>query len=125
MKTTQTIQIETPYLGVKEKITSFSNEENIRLTNSQQQIVKTIVDNHLMDTKYIVNNYDIFVCKYFVAIHIWYFPKDAHNTVYTLTRKTIYVGPKGAIKKFTCATGLGKDRNLKDIWRYYIKADER
>ena len=121
-----TQQIQTQFLGNMEIVSSYKNENDIALTQRQKRIIKTFVDNHFKDRNFIITYYHVFVCKYFVALHIAYFPKDAHNTIYTQTRKTLWIGVKGAIKKFTVSTGIGaKERNVKKIYKYYIKAEDR
>ena len=120
----QTTQIQTEFLGIREREISYKNGENISLTKPQQRIVKEFVDNHFKDERYVVLSYHVFVCKYFVGINLSYFPKDSHNTVYTLARKTLYVGPKGGIRRFTCACGISEERNVKELFNYYKKAED-
>lgn len=122
VKTTKMMQ--TLYVGELAQQISFKNEDGVKLTPKQTRIIKEFMTNHTTDKRYTLLFQHIMVSKYFVAASVAYFPKDAHNTVYTTQRKTIYVGPKGGLRKFTCQVGIGSERNVVDIADYYMKADD-
>lgn len=114
----------TPYLG--NLLTEFEvKSDGTKITKSQKSIIKELVDNHINANGYTLLRQNIFVSKYFVAVDIHYFPTNSKNTVFVDTRKTMWIGKRGGLKKFTVQTGLSKERNLIKIYDYYMKADEQ
>ncbi len=118
--------VETPFLGTVECTFTYNGFDNgiHKMSFAQKRIIKEFVDNHISNQKYVVTYFHVHTSRTFCGISIAYFPKNAHNTVYTERRKTIWVGRKGGIRKFTAQSSLGKEQNLKSIWHYYLKADD-
>jgi len=116
--------VKTPHLGNVEVETRFSGTPNFRMTKPQSRLLKEFIDNHTRNPKYVANYLFVHTNPHFAGASVSYFPKEAHNTVYTTNRKTIFVGKKGGVHKFTKASALGKDINVKGLERYYFKPEE-
>ena len=110
------------YMGEVEVEYSFSSyEPHIKMSEDQISMVKEIARNHFGDSRYIVTYWSIFTSKNFVGVAIWYFPKDAKNTVYCTSRKNIYIGRKGGIQKMTTIFGMGKETNMIPRYRHIAR----
>jgi hypothetical protein len=124
------IQIETNYKKVVD--TAFVGKRTVEyhfktdgtiMSKAQAKTIKRLIENVMTAKEYQILGLDIFVNKYFASVSLRYFPKFAHNVVYVETFKTLWIGKRGGIRKFTVKTGIGKERNVAKIAEYYMKAD--
>jgi len=124
IETKHTKFIKTPHMGNMKTETIFKGTPNFKMTKPQARVIKEFIDNHTRNPKYVPSWLFVHTDPHFSGASVAYFPKDAHNTLYTEHRKTIWVGKKGGIRKFVKASPLGKDVDVKGLERYYFKPEE-
>lgn len=102
----------------------YENKDNIKLSRYQKNLVIRIIKGHVENPEYFFEWAKVHVNKYFVAIGLYYYPRNAIGNPYVNSHKNFWIGPKGAIKKATTKTGIGKEHNIKKIAEYYFKAED-
>ena len=115
MKQTQTNTIiETPFVGTQNCQVNFSTKDNqtTKLTRKQARLVKEAIDNHMNDKSIVITRYDIAIYPKFVSVMLSYFPKEAHNTVWTTTNKHCMIGKNGGIRFLECGSSMNKNENM-------------
>ena len=106
------------------KLVEVKNEDKIKLTRAQKNLVVRIVKGHVEDKNYFFSWATITINKYFVAVGFYYYPITAIDNPYVSKQKEFWIGPKGAIQRATTQTGIGKEHNIKKIAKYYFKAED-
>jgi len=102
----------------------YENKDGIKLTRYQKNQVVRIVKGHVEDLNYHFSSAKVWVCKYFVSVYFYYYPKDAVDNPYVAVMKNFYVGPKGGIQRAVVRFGIGDEHNIRKIAEYYFKAEE-
>tara|TARA_B110001454_G_scaffold180858_1_gene174635 strand:+ start:5 stop:427 length:423 start_codon:yes stop_codon:yes gene_type:complete len=123
IETKNTKIIPTPYMG-NQLFESEFKSDGTKYTKQQKKIIQEFVKNHTTDPNYVPTWLHQHSGKYFAGATVRYFPKDAKNRAYTDTMKTLWVGKRGGIKRFTVRSALGNERNLKGLYDYYKTAKD-
>lgn len=106
-------EMATDFIGtVSAQFKFLTHDPEVKLSSIQRQMVKVMIEAHATNEEYVITYQSIFVSDHFVAVTLWYFPRDAKNRVYCTSRKTIYIGVNGGIRKMTTAIGMGKDSEM-------------